>query len=122
MIVKQTIKRIVRSRQFLMALLRAARRKCRVPQACLVSARNVLRALLRPKHARRVTQRAYYRRLKHCYRCPVFVRGALTCGPVSVNGQDLGCFCYMPVKARDPQARCWLHEQGVMDRGWPKDV
>ena len=73
-------------------------------------------------------------RLAACEKCPFFYAPLKTCGsPLGsketewYNGntnrtEQAGCYCYMPVKVRDPQSVCWLHEQGVDDMGWATDL
>jgi len=68
-------------------------------------------------------------RLKHgCEGCPVFCHELNTCGDARIEADDeaLGCFCYMPVKARIKDSVCWLHEPEQEEAkaiygGWPKE-
>jgi len=69
----------------------------------------------------------YFRRLRACYRCPVFLYDRRTCGSLNPaddwpDGEESwGCGCMMPVKAKVLSAECWLHEQGAVDEGWPQE-
>lgn len=70
----------------------------------------------------RVTLEREEQRLAFCRDCPVFYPRLKTCGsPLRWRDRDVGCWCYMPMKAKLPRATCWLREQGV-DRGWPDDL
>lgn len=68
------------------------------------------------------------RRLNRCLVCPVYCHELRTCGDARLNDREdpMGCFCYMPVKARIRDAVCWLQEPGQFgpkcDAGWPKGV
>lgn len=44
-----------------------------------------------------VTKARWFRRLRRCYRCPIFDRTMKRCRPYT--GSDLGCGCYMPFAA-----------------------
>lgn len=62
-------------------------------------------------------KRERFRRLRKCYRCPVFDRAWKRCGPREFP--ELGCRCYMPLAALvkehgwltvtvgDPDKFCW---------------
>ena len=55
-------------------------------------------------------------RLDCCRRCPLFFTPLQTCGsPLRFGDADLGCWCYMPVKATMKTAQCWLDEEGIDD-------
>ena len=52
---------------------------------------------------RRGVGRAMWRaRMRACHRCPVYDHKMRTC-----RKYDLGCGCYMPLKARLWDAECW---------------
>lgn len=59
-------------------------------------------------------------RLNACESCPIYVPDLQTCGDARVldDKDPLGCFCYMPVKTKFKNSRCWLNEQGITDKGW----
>ena len=59
----------------------------------------------------------YFRRLRCCYRCPVFYLPTRTCGSPISKTPELGCWCFMPKKAAQPGAECWIDEQGFEDYG-----
>lgn len=62
-------------------------------------------------------------RMSACARCPIFFRPLRTCGtPIFKKDADLGCFCYMPLKARLSNATCWSRDKGVKDYGWPDEL
>lgn len=77
---------------------------------------------------RRADPSTVARRLNRCLICPVFCRELKTCGDARIPDRDdpMGCFCYMPVKARIRDAVCWLQEPAqfgpTCDAGWPKEV
>lgn len=66
-------------------------------------------------------------RLKHgCAGCPVYCHELATCGDARLkdDAEAMGCFCYMPVKARIKDSVCWLHEPEQEEAraiygGWP---
>lgn len=60
---------------------------------------------------------SYFRRLRCCYRCPVFHVEMRTCGSPISKTPELGCWCFMPKKAALPNAECWIDEQGFEDYG-----
>lgn len=60
-------------------------------------------------------------RLRICERCPIYFRPMGTCGsPLSWSRRGTGCWCYMPIKAKLPDAECWLDAEDVkgFDYGW----
>lgn len=65
----------------------------------------------------------YFRRLRACYRCPVFYHRLRTCGsPLSRDLRDLGCWCNVEAKAGIIDADCWLYEDHARTDdapGWP---
>lgn len=53
-------------------------------------------------------------RIRTCLRCPIYSRSKKTCG----DGSDsLGCLCWVPIKAGNPNASCWARENNL-DLGW----
>jgi len=64
-------------------------------------------------------------RLLACRSCPLYCTERQTCGD-ALNpkwlrkGVPLGCFCYLPTKAKLPAAMCWLDEQNVDEMRWPE--
>src|SRR5678815_116182 len=83
-------------------------------------------SMLRRK--RMVTTTLYKRRLMKCRRCPLFYRPLMTCGNAAstetwINHdrmEPMGCLCYLPIKAMDPTANCWMYERlGETEYGWP---
>src|SRR5690348_6880498 len=69
-----------------------------------------------------------FRRLRQCYRCPMFNRPLRTCGsPGDVEKMEgrietIGCWCYMPVKATIPEVNCWAYEQQIETIGWRREL
>lgn len=61
--------------------------------------------------------------MKACKNCPIYDPIRKTCGNeyMEVNGEILGCLCYMPLKAKIPQSGCWARENGL-DMGWQDDL
>lgn len=64
-------------------------------------------------------------RLAACRKCPIYCAERQTCGdPLSPEwlgeGVPMGCFCYLPTKAKLPAAVCWLDEQNVEGLRWPE--
>jgi len=61
-------------------------------------------------------------RLTRCRKCSIYNSRLETCGTPfveSVDDEPMGCFCYMPVKARLPEATCWLADNTNGEMGWP---
>lgn len=76
----------------------------------------MLRALVRQE---RVSVEREEQRLAFCRDCPVYYPKLRTCGsPLRWRDRDIGCHCYMPMKAKLPRATCWIRDQGVR-QGWP---
>lgn len=70
---------------------------------------------------KRATAAVVEKRLKACSECPVFCRELQTCGDArdTATEEPMGCYCFMPVKSRVPEAQCWLHDEGVpVPVGW----
>jgi len=68
-----------------------------------------------------VSKSVYYRRMKHCMRCPLWVPLLSTCGSPVVTG-DSGCGCYMPKKCLLKTATCWANHNTDLEFGWPKKL
>ncbi|NDJ15602.1 MAG: hypothetical protein EBY17_31270 [Acidobacteriia bacterium] len=123
--------RAVLSFGFVRALWLGAIRGARVSPAKLAQAgwsvaKTVFLTLIsRDKQA---DQQTVSRRINRCLICPVFCRELNTCGDARLpEAEDpMGCFCYIPVKARIRDAVCWLQEPEQLgpecDAGWPKGV
>lgn len=59
-----------------------------------------------------VSEQHYHLRLATCERCPIFYKPLRTCGtPLKKSLRDLGCWCFLPVKARLRAATCWLNDE-----------
>lgn len=63
---------------------------------------NLTKAAWQTINSRGVGRSAWRARLRACYRCPVYDPKVRTC-----RKYDLGCGCYMPMKARLRDAECW---------------
>ena len=63
---------------------------------------NLTKAAWQTISSRGVGRSAWRARLRACHRCPVYNHKARTC-----RKYDLGCGCYMPLKARLKDAECW---------------
>jgi hypothetical protein len=62
-------------------------------------------------------------RLAVCRSCPLWYAPLQTCGsPLKRGWSGLGCYCFMPAKARTRTAECWADEQFGIDAefGWKK--
>ena len=64
-------------------------------------------------------------RLAACRKCPIYCADRQTCGDALTpewlgEGVPMGCFCYLPAKAKLPAAVCWLDEQNVEGIRWPE--
>lgn len=69
----------------------------------------------------RVDRVTYFRRLRCCWRCPVFYPPLRTCGSPLAGNPELGCFCEEERKAAIPEATCWIDENAEDDMkefGW----
>lgn len=58
----------------------------------------------------RVDRLLYFRRLRCCERCPIYMPKLKTCGSPLADNPETGCYCYMPTKATQPEATCWIDE------------
>ena len=69
-------------------------------------------------------------RLEACRQCPIYCADLGTCGDArkpqlwhdqtAGTTQPMGCFCYLPTKARLSEATCWLDDQSVGNMRWPE--
>lgn len=61
-------------------------------------------------------------RLEQCQDCSIYEPRLKTCGnawnPEKQGETTLGCFCFMPFKATDPDATCWINERTGHNLGW----
>lgn len=113
-------KRFQRNRRFAAAILIALLYKTPdlSPRELWKSAVFLLRAFV-PWPRRRVDRWLYYRRLRCCFKCPVFYAPLRTCGsPLNPGYESEGCACAMEVKAADPKATCFADEHDILDIGW----
>lgn len=118
----RTRKRFERNRMFLAAICLAVifkMDKMSVPE--LVRAAWKLMRSITARKRHKVDRWLYYRRMRHCSRCPLWVPSLMTCGSPIVTGGS-GCGCYLPNKNALPEARCWLNEKTDMPGGWPKEL
>jgi hypothetical protein len=103
---------------FLCAVLRAAPHAKRIPNPLqIVKAIGVVFWI-----GRTVNPAVEQARMDCCRRCPNFSHYSETCG---VPPSDYGCWCYMPLKAKLPEARCWLSEVNPdhpPSLGWPNHL
>ena len=79
------------------------------------------RAIVRAHREGKISPKAEAR-LHACVHCPIYDPKWQACGNGkrrTSDAQIIGCLCYMPFKVTIPTATCWLHDQGVMDEGWP---
>jgi hypothetical protein len=114
-------KKIIRQYQFLKAVLIAARygiERFTLPEilsACL----SVLKQIFSNKTAD-ASKLIWFSRVKKCLKCPVFDSRRLTCGSPFSTHPELGCYCFMPIKAKMNSATCWLDENsdGSTEYGW----
>lgn len=68
-----------------------------------------------------VEPRTYTFRLATCSVCPIFYKPLQTCGtPLRKTLRPLGCWCFMPAKARLAAAQCWIDENApdAAQYGW----
>ena len=61
--------------------------------------------------------------MKKCAQCSIFNHQIKTCGTAGEMTQiedevvTSGCYCFMPVKAADPESKCWKDENNI-EGGW----
>lgn len=58
------------------------------------------------------------KRIAHCEQCPLFYSPLRTCGSPLTENPELGCYCRMDEKSRDPKATCWADENTDLNLGW----
>lgn len=66
-----------------------------------------------------------YRRMRVCWRCPLFYSPLRTCGtPLKRDLRDLGCWCNMEAKAALLESECWLDENqcDTQGCGWTANI
>lgn len=120
--------RHVLSRKFIMALWLAARRGASDhPLSTIADGWHVLLTLLKTllNIDRQAPRWKVEQRLQACRDCPIYCPDLETCGDArTLDDKPLGCFCYLPVKARISSSVCWLHEPEQFgpecEGGWPK--
>lgn len=70
---------------------------------------------------RRVPHGTYDNRLACCRACPLWYAPLETCGsPFKSGATDLGCWCFMPQKAKYYDAVCWMDAElgDAAEYGW----
>lgn len=70
---------------------------------------------------KRVSPLEYERRMRVCHSCVLFHKPLLTCGsPLRKDSPELGCWCFMPTKAKFEESTCWLDDNLGEDapHGW----
>lgn len=70
-----------------------------------------------------IPQNLYELRYHICERCPLFYAPLRTCGsPLKRDLRRLGCWCYLPEKAKLLSAKCWIDDElgELDDLGWKK--
>jgi hypothetical protein len=72
-----------------------------------------------PRKDKQATPEVLKARLEHCRQCPLFFAPLQTCGSPLDGDGNYGCYCYMPVKAREKDATCWADETTPeLEIGW----
>lgn len=105
--------------KFLDALIIGAWFKCRANwRSCLAQGLTLLRALFGRSAA--VSDGMAKDRLAVCRLCPLFNATLETCGSPASEDPTLGCWCYMPVKART-SCNCWLVDE-ELPGGWSAEL
>lgn len=102
-------KRFERNRRFFVAILLAAiyRMPHMSAREVFKSCRMLVKALLWRGPA--IGRWQYFKRMRACNRCFLYFRPLKTCGSPLMEGfESEGCGCYMPAKASDPKAVCWM--------------
>lgn len=64
-----------------------------------------------------VSKSRWRARIRACRACPVHDRKTKQCLTI-VDGERLGCGCYMPVKAMVRKNACWLRALGDQSHGF----
>lgn len=114
------MKKLKRIRQFAFALAMAIWHGCARGSfaECRERSGGFFTALWSGRNLPEVSRLEWFTRMHKCLRCPVFDRKRFTCGtPGDENKcfldqdgqlQPMGCYCFMPVKAKLAGATCWL--------------
>lgn len=78
----------------------------------------------------KLSQRVVDARLEACEMCPLYCWELKTCGDArhpqlwhdqtTQSTQPMGCFCWLPAKAKLSEATCWLDDQSVEPMRWPE--
>ncbi len=96
------------------------------PRVILFHAWGFLTSLFAWVFHEEASAKAVQLRLNACEQCEIYCPELQTCGDARVDDdKPLGCFCFMPVKARIPASRCWLNESEGLEpgtMGWPKEA
>ena len=80
----------------------------------------------RRRYGSQTVERLVSSRLEVCRRCPIYDSALQTCGtPGSIDRLaeppiQVGCWCFLPVAARDPEKACWLTAVGAPE-GWEEN-
>lgn len=63
------------------------------------------------------------RRTRACRLCEMYYEPLGTCGEPghTVDGQPVGCWCYVALANRLPDKDCWARARGL-EAGWPDDL
>lgn len=72
----------------------------------------------------RATALIAFERLESCIKCPLFDENLLTCGTpgeMLVDGEKLGCWCFMPWAVHYDGKVCWRYEHGD-ENGWREEL
>lgn len=59
-------------------------------------------------------RKTFFRKMRTCFRCPIFDRTMYRCG--EYTGSENGCRCFMPLKIK-AGGKCWLRENFPDDPG-----
>jgi len=85
---------------------------------------NAIRGVTELVMTEKATIPAVRSRLVRCHQCPVFNKKLKTCGtPGDVDkwGNNVGCWCFIPLVAKYKQKECWLVSSGdqrAVTYGW----
>ena len=87
---------------------------------------SVLAMTARWRYESRAVNQLATARLRVCGECPFFNSRYQTCGtPGQLHPTDdgliqVGCWCFLPLAALDPEKACWAREAGL-GVGWPEE-
>lgn len=78
------------------------------------------------RHLDRGQHKLWRLRMRSCQGCDLYNMKLKTCGtPGETYGDGqalaLGCWCFMPLKAKLAHARCWAREENL-GFGWPEGL